>query len=450
MIKKVFILLNISLFTLLCSCTNNDFDIGSTLFTPSTRTIKTDTFSLKLSVLAKDSIITSSQNVAYVGRYNDPYIGVSTASSFIEFSKFNPSGQYPKPGEYDRFDSVTLVLTPTGNYYGDTIPHPSIKISELISKIEYDDENKALYSTSSVPVGNMLVDKVYKINVANKKEVEIRLPDAFGEKLFLGIRDDAIEMDPENYLETFPGLALEPGNNPGTSIYNYLVTDTACMVRIYYRRTGNNELEADTMNFTANTSKHFYNYRTSLKNNLPDNSKDDPIPTSQTGNMGFVSSAPLLYTRIEFPSLNNLLPLGEIIVIESAKLIIRPVYNTYDTVPLPPQLFLYLHDPLNDSRNTTALQDAGGSTMNGNLSGKNKFDRENYYYDFDLSSFIYDQVGKDGYYKYALSLDVPDVASSKFQRFIFGDQHFFYKNDGQSKENQISLEITYSIYNEYQ
>jgi hypothetical protein len=437
---------------LLGSCSDKVSTMGDYLVSPNTRTVKIDTFSVNLSVLAKDSVVSSGKGVIYAGAYNDPLIGKSTARSFVEFNKTTGS----ESDEYPRFDSVTLVLHPTGSYYGDTLVLPSFKISELVKPIELDDDG-VRYSTSSVPVGNVLANKEIKIKVGAHQEVGIRLPDEFGKKLFSGIIDDKIEYNTDNYLKTFPGLAIEQSNATEACIYGFSANDTACVVRIHYHVTGGTDVIYKTMDFKANTSKQFNQFQEILNvgSNLPTTSKDDPVSTGKTNNMGFVMTGGIpLYTRLDFPSINELLIYGEIVLIEKARLIVRPVRHSYDVVPLPPQLYLYEHNPTNDwMGNALSVQVSSSvSYLNGNLAGKNQAVHEEYYYDYDLTTFISSQLGAIGYDKIALRIDITSpvsTAADLFQRVVFGDQNFFYKSEAQSKDNQIMLEITYSIYNEY-
>ncbi|MDR1673352.1 MAG: DUF4270 domain-containing protein [Bacteroidales bacterium] len=465
---------------LFCSCdSDSSSPMGGYLVSPSTRTVMVDTLSVKLSVLAGDSVITSGKGVMFVGEYKDAWIGTSQARSFVEFSRTTTV----ETDNYPRFDSVTLVLCPNGIYYGDTtLRYQSVKISELIQPIKMDDDGRR-YSTSSEPVGNLLLNGKYKIKGPSQKEVEIRLPDNFGERLFSGIIKDEDEWKGEEYLKTFPGFAIERGVGDNSCIYGFSVTDSTCMIRIYYRVTGTVSTEygivgvaQKTMEFKANNSTQFNQYDITLDNSvagidkLPVNSKSDAVSTGQTAHKGIILRGPLpLYTRIDFPSLNRLLDYGEIVLIERARLIIRPVRHSYDdNVPLPEELRLFEHNPSNDSRGSynylTMQASTGAVALTGNLNGtgKDKNVHELCYYDFDITNFITSQLGATVYDQLSLSVDFPDppgnpssayVAYSKsntpFQRLIFGDQDFFYKSEEQSKDNQIMLELVYSIYHEY-
>ncbi|MDR2847727.1 MAG: hypothetical protein LBV39_01345, partial [Bacteroidales bacterium] len=215
--------------------------------------------------------------------------------------------------------------------------------------------------------------------------------------------------------------------------------------------------------FRANPSKQFNHLTTQVLPDLPVGSKANPVSTSHTRNRGFVMTGPVpLYTRIDFPGIERLPALGEIVIIETARLIVRPVVHSYDRVPIPPQLSLFQHNSTNNFRGAVlGSRSSSGSSqaMTGNLSNRNKDSHADYYYDFDITDYITSQVRAVGYDRFSICIDCPNSSSSEngslnsnsypFQRIVFGDQSFFHQSAPISKESQISLEITYSIYNEY-
>jgi hypothetical protein len=70
-------------------------------------------------------------------------------------------------------------------------------------------------------------------------------------------------------------------------------------------------------------------------------------------------------------------------------------------------------------------------------------------YTFDITDFIASQIGTAGWDKWALSLLIPDESrESALQRLVFGNQNYWYKNESQSRDNQIRLEVVYTVYND--
>ena len=437
------------LLSLLFSCKNENLNIGGYLVDSGVQIIMTDTLTVRLYNIAIDSVLTSNNRnntgIAFAGYYDDPEIGTLSAQSYIEFSKTTNN----ENNKYADFDSVMLVILPNGNYYGDTTKYASFKISKIEKEIEMGDDGY-LYSTSSVPVGDMLNEAVFKMEPSRKaEETEIRLPDEFGEMLFKGTVNGETYMDNDNYLKTFPGLSVSAGSE-SACVYGFGVNDSSCLLRIYYHVSTTTK-EQKKMEFKANSSKLFYRFTSEKLPDLGFTSKDDPVPSRQTRNMGILMSGTPLYTRIEIPHLNNFLSLAEIVMIKEATLIIRPVHNSYDIVPLPPTLNLFYHDPTsNDQGSALTERTTSGSaqTLTGNLP-KDYQQQLAPYYSFNITDFISSQLGKQGYSKWDLSVAIPksDEATS-IQRLLFGNQQFEYHGNFPDSDNQVQLRVVYVTYND--
>jgi len=410
-----------------------------------------DTVTIRVSNMAEaDSMITSNLGVGFSGIYNDPHIGLVQAKTFIEFNRTSDS-EYDK---FAKFDSVTLILRSNGNYYGDTLKHATFKVFRLLNQIEKHDDGY-LYSTDTIPVDVPLADVKIKVKIKNVRnnEIEIKLPQSFGEELFKGILENKESYNSENYLKTFPGLSV----SPGTESYcihglNLLQDSTACMIRIYYH-VNTTYKEEKKMEFRANQYNSFYNLKNDKSNiKVQYNAKSDPVPSSKTDDMGIIMSGTPMYTRMEFPHLNDLLTLGQIVKIRQATLYVRPIRNSYDVVPLPPRLNIYYVDPTSNTLLGSATMPGGNNTpQNGNLPGNYQDMQFPEYpqYKFDVTNFIASQLGKTGYNKWALSLIIPDSERrNTIQRLVFGNQKYWFQNENQSRYCQIRLEVFYMVYND--
>ena len=437
------------------SCTDNDYNVGGHLIEPYTTMGMLDTITIKVSNLVEsDSVITSGKGNGFSGVYCDPQIGRIEARTYIEFSR--TSGN--ESNRYATFDSVTLVLRPNGNYFGDTVKHASFKVSKLLKPIEKRDDGY-LYSTSQMPLGDDLdfyKDKTIKVKVKDtlNNVYEIKLDNEFGKWLFQGILRDEDDFKSDKFLKTFPGLSIGAGER-SDCIHGFGFQDT-CMIRIYYH-VSTTYKQNKTMTFKANSYNSFYSMSNDKSNiKVPFDSKSDPVSSLKTDDMGYIMSGTPMYARLEFPYLNELQWLGKIVKIRKATLYVRPIQRTYDTIPLPPHLNIYYFDPTSNTPLSEAIKppSMGGSNataQDGNLPA-------NYHallspdypqYTFDVTDFVASQLGKRGYNKWALSLIIPrDSRENTLQRMVFGNQNYWYKNESQSKNNRIKLEITYVVYNE--
>jgi len=440
------------------SCSNKDFYVGGNLVDPSTFSGMIDTVTIKVSnLVVSDSVVTSAKSIGYTGIYRDLQTGVVQTQTFIEFNRTGDS----ETNRYAIFDSITLVLRPNGSFFGDTLSRAVFNVFEIQKPIE-KQENGNLYSTSSVPVNDLplVANKSVRVKVKDipNNEFEMKLPAELGQKLFQGILRDDDDFKADKFLKNFPGLLLGPGDE-SNCVHGFNLQDTACMIRIYYHLSTTFK-EEKVMTFKANAYNCFYqlaNDKRYINERESFHAKSDPIPSFLTEDKGYVMSGTPIYARLEFPHLNELLWLGQIVKIKKATLYVRPILRSYDTVPLPPRLNIYYFDPTSNTPLSQAIRPpsvGGGSNsvaQNGNLP-------DNYHtllrpdfpqYTFDVTDFIASQLGKTGYDKWALSLIIPeDSRESTLQRLVFGNQNYWYRNESQSKNNQIKLEITYVVYNE--
>ena len=441
------------------SCNSDSFEIGGYLVNPRMTFGMVDTVTIRVSTLvAADSVVTNggydTNGTGFSGFYNDPQLGAIGGQTFIEFSRTTVG----ETERYARFDSVTLVLRPNGNYYGDTTKFAAFKISRIKNPIEKNEDGR-LYSTSKVPVEPHFVDTAFKVKVADIKnnEFEIKLPKSFGEWLFQGILINDDPFNSANFLKTFPGLSVEAGTG-SACVHGLNIQDTACMIRIYYHISTTERMNK-IMDFKANPYNSFYHLSYAKKDYLQMGSKDDAVPSSLTNNMGYVTAghAPM-YALLEFPHLNELLWLGQMVKIQQATLYVRPIRHSFDTVPLPPRLNIFYYDPTSGRQLSEAIRppSAGGGANAGSQNGNLP---ENYQYikspalpqyTFDVTDFIANQLGQVGFRKWALCLVIPsDTREKTIQRLVFGDQNYRYKNNEiMSRDNHIKLEITYVAYND--
>ena len=459
MIKEVFKVFIASIL-ILSSCNDNEFGLGKHFVSPRVMKGIIDTVTVRVSThVAADSVITSGRGIGFWGAYKDPYIGTIQTKSYIEFLRT----QDIERERSARFDSITLILRPNGNYYGDTTKQlASLRVFKLAQEIERGSDGN-LYSTDTVQVASLLADTTFKIRVKNihNNEIEIKLPRTFGEELFQGIVRDDDDYKGNEFQKKFPGISIET-SSIRDCIYGFFLNDTACKIRIYYHISTTSRQEK-TMTFASNPYNCFYNMSND-KSELPDdfNTKSGQKPSSQTGFTGILTSGNTpIFSRLEFPYLNDLLSLGQIVKIERAILYVRPVYRSFDTIPLPARLNLFQFDPTSSSLIGDAL--STGSNMPpqyGDLPADYHYIQRPEFpqYTFDISHFISTQLGRTGHEKRALSLLIPNEViynsgrerENTLQRLVFGDQHFLLPNGDErhSRDNRIKLEITYGVYND--
>ncbi len=104
---------------------------------------------------------------------------------------------------------------------------------------------------------------------------------------------------------------------------------------LYYSVVSDRKVEKQ-ISFTANTARQYNRITADRSQTLLSElgKRNVEIPSSLTDNQSYVASGVPLYTKIEFPTLNNLLLIGHYGRIQSAILTIKPIKSRlYERYP---------------------------------------------------------------------------------------------------------------------
>lgn len=430
-------LLLILIIPLIISCVDESSDVGGKWVDSSFRNVLVDTCTVQLSTILTDSITTSGDTITQIGRYSDDYRGAIHSGFFTEYNTasttFHPDKRYV-------FDSITIALTPSGDIIGDTLSSlQNASIYRLTENLELTSDNY-LYNTSSFKYNETpLTTFSYRPRPKSKEQFEVRLPDTFGEEFFELIEKQSIFLDSqERFRQYFPGLTILPDDN-GSCITGFAVNDTSMCLKIYYREIHTSTVER-TLTFTPNSTYCFTQASQDFNNTpfqgiLP--GTHDAMPSDKSQHMSYLQGLSGVYTKLEFPYLNNLRSEGDMITIESAMLYLYPVQGTYgDDIPLPESLTLYTADE-NDVAQGVITDSSGEEVQTGNLVTD---DVHAIYYSFDLTSFMQSNLGTIGMNRQNLMLMLPNEKFlSTPEGLILGDSYH--------EKNNIKLRILFKVYN---
>lgn len=433
--KQIFIL--ISLVALLCtSCRDENSALGANWIESDLRNVQTDTCTVKLSTYLLDSIDTSNQNIAQLGYYKDNMFGGISASSYIGYTR--PSFSFDENLAYG-FDSLTITMKCNGDYLGDTLAPIKVHLYELTEDIALNSSGY-LYNCSNVAHKNTPLSTI-TIHPKPKggNMLEYRISDNLGKEWLnklLENSDDFKSLD--TFKHYFKGIAFVPDESDNKSIMGFAINDSSMCIKLYYHEI--NEASTDySIDFTP-TTPHFNQVKHN-KNNTPLQNlglQMNEVSSEKMSNISYVQGLTGIYTKIDFPYLNNLLEAGKMVSIESAMLYLYPVKGMYgDYNPLPESLALYKSDENNvtESQITDAL---GTSVQSGSLV-VDKDLHVNTYYSFDITSFMQSNLGKVGYNRKSLQLVLPeDKINTSFQSVIFGDM--------KHPQSNVKLTVLYKIY----
>ncbi|MES2730140.1 MAG: DUF4270 family protein [Bacteroidota bacterium] len=429
----------------LFSC-EKDSDIGLELHNQDEqfKTYFTDTVTVLTSTVLIDSINTTNAPYLIAGRYVDSRLGKISAKSFFEVGMDHAIDLGTKPV----FDSLVLLLKYAYSY-GDTNQVQQLSVHRLDNKL---NPNKKYYSKESVsyestPLGS--VAQPFKARPRRGKKLSIRLPDELGKEIVAKtLNKDFSHSNPNlDFINYFKGLALVPGENDNASVIAF-VADTSAIVRLYYH-VNEAGLEKKTYDFKVSAGKtHFHQIISDRSATLLTGLKNayDAVEAKSTGNETFIQEGIGLYTRIDIPYLNTFNDAGRIIV-NSARLVIRPVSGTYRRgTPPPRSLIMYLVNARNrlaPDKTFPEVPQEGVPYLADEINGL-------HYYSFPFTYYINTEVQNNVRSQYGLLLastnmqfnpvlkqQIYESAQVSVERLIMGGNHH--------SEASIKLELTYTL-----
>jgi hypothetical protein len=433
------------------SCTKPDIQFGQELLTVNTNVQLTmiDTFKPKISTVYIDSFATSGNGLITVGSYTDPIFGKVTSRSYLElappsFTKDNNTS-YSNPFYNTIYDSIRLIIKlKKGSYYGDSSHLFHIDVRQLAQQITPPLNTTSLYNRDSFLVNPTLLGSGdFYIQPNFTDSVLVKLSDNLGQTLYskLSNSNDVDMQSSANFLNYFNGLCISGSSN--SMILNF--SDSVIM-RLYYRQKGYFLTNATT-DFTFSNSAHQFNNITIDRTGSPINGINTvyrEIPSESTNNIAYLQSATSSMVKISFPSLYYLQQLPNFSKLLSAKLIIRPILNSYSFYTLPSQLRLSVTNTAANDIGTDLVAASSGSTTPTVQYGDLYIDYLygiNTAYTYDITNYVKSQLSTNAFYPgnhYGLLLSPPSPAfATTFNRVLFG-------NDRQSTLGKIELQIIYA------
>lgn len=430
----------------LASCIGDDFSVGDYLVPVKGRNMLLDNLSVELETNLGDSSVTSGLFRLFEGQFNSPDFGIITAHSYFDFTppEYSLSEFGPDAVATVRFDSISLILKYDNFSYGDTTQTQTINIYKLQQDIELDDYR--LYTTSSFPAepDPWVTHQFNRPNEywENDTILELRLPDEFGLELMdlMNRKSDLLDTY-DNFQTYFKGIKLSPGTNDNAAVNSFALSNEYPVIRFYYSVMGVNSAEDNQIDMHVNTYTAFSQVETDRSNTpLHPISDLNPLSSKETNHKVYLQGLTGLYAKVSFPDLNEILKLGDYVVISSAVLYVYPVLGTYnDFTPLPENLQLNYLDK--NGRPLEIYTDPNTTKVQSGILVEDKIFNKNTYYAFDVTSYLQYELGLIGVYKspLQLSLDERDE-NNTLKSLVFGDGSF------PNKDNRTKLLMSVVIY----
>jgi hypothetical protein len=431
-------------------CQETDSSIGFSGVESSIETIMVDTFTVQMSTVLLDSIHSSGTNRTLVGVYRDPILGVTTSSAYFQIASNTSTFSITTGAVYD---SIALLLTPDGYYYGDTTVTQRITVKQLSQDIvgrtldknifkdvpaSYFFLDGGLYNTSkeNTMEANLGTLK-YKPQPNNPDSIWIRLNDDLGKEWFeLARNNDQQIIYSSNFLSQFKGIKL---SSDAGAVIGF--SSSKMKVRVYYH-------EPTTAEYVTNSSFDVPLYSTNTQFNQieKDFSSTDLVSIERgkslssilTNNESYIQGGAGLITKLEFPYFHLLTELNEHVTLLHSILTITAVQEYPQTFALPSQLVLYYANDLNVPTNVMVSETSSSSP---NAASLNRDAELNAYanYSFSINSYVTNLVNRVENYPKELfvglnSTDFPNTVN----RLRIGNQ---------SNPNfKVKLQIYYSRY----
>jgi len=403
------------LFCGLCSCESGDKSIGGQFLSLDGNVVLIDTFTVNLSSFTSDSVVTSGKSVILAGETTDPIFGETQSRSYVVFGWPYDIGLVSETAEVDSF---VLGLTYTGYYYGDTLKDISLNIHQLKEEVKFNENTSALYNSSSFlyesnPIGGI----TFLPRPKSKEEITIPLSNELGNN-FLNLfkkYSDVVTSD-ETFADFFKGVVIVPSR--GGAIVGFDVNDTSLFLKLYYHVSGVNETESSEITFEPyRTDRQFNQTITNKKNTSTAQLNKTPTSSENTMNCSYIQGGTSVVTRVDIPSLREVLYTHKNMQILSANLVIQPTPGQRE-VDLPESLNIYYSNKHNEF--FPAVTTTGGSSQDGNLSVDYVFP-ENTAYTWDITDYVKKIISNNTILPDGM-LIVPETYSTAFDRVVFSNQ----------------------------
>lgn len=401
----------------LVACQKKSISFGGEFTESFTNIVQIDTLTAALSTFRLDTFATSGSGVAIVGRFSDPVFGTTVVSSY---QQLRIPYTIPTISAQAIFDSLSLYLTPTKDYYGDTTLTQQINVHELTQTLAYRPQETLLYNNNTfsydpTPLGT----RSFTFSPSRTDSLLIRLSDTKGNELFTKLKEKSDDVTLQDYfLRYLKGLVLVPSVS-SSEIINYKAADADFKMRLYYHELTASGISQRYIEFPFyNPGLQFNNIainRTAAPLNSLPASGFPEVPSASLDHKAFMQYGAGLFAKVSFPSLQDLYNIDVSGKILKAELIIKPAPGTYDkTIYSLPEII-----SLRSIEKNNMFRTSGSTFLQGYLVYDDLFG-DNTGYTVDITSFLQKQIQINEEIREGLIVYLPSMSS--FDRMIIGDK----------------------------
>lgn len=415
---------------LFVSCDENSqqFTLGEEFIDSQTQLNLIDTFSVKLSTVIFDTVITSKTENILIGNYRDNVFGKIKSNSYFQVGIPDSFDVQPD----DVYDSLNLIITYNSYFYGDTTQYQKILVYQLTENIKQNDDFNITSQTTFSYFNHQLGSLTYLPTPSSRIDtLAINLHDNIGIDLFTKLKDKSDIFDSnENFVNYFHGLVLAASDAYEGSIIGFKTTPADAKLILYSSRGDINTeticYEFKLENFTNQFNNITHDFTSTPLQNLV--SQNEALSSKNTNGLAFLHGGIGLALRVDFPSFSEFL-LRERGTIVEAELAIAPEQGSYTEFDLPGGLLMY--ESGKENKTDKLVMDNQGGIASSKLVTDNQY-HENTLYTFDVTKFLNDELA-DSYVDPEKGLIITlatGTMASRFHRFIA---------DGNNKNTKLKI-----------
>jgi Domain of unknown function (DUF4270) len=246
-----------ALLLLMASCDKVDITFGTTSSEDDPNITFFDNYETSIATYKTDSFITSLHEVLSLGYHRDAVFGVVKAGSYVQV---NLPATNPVANKTVVFDSLELLIKPSGEFYGDSTKPIKINVYRLTQNIKDAVNGDVYYNSSSfaydpVNIGEQMVN----LNNKSGTTVRIRLWDALGQELLTKFKtsDDDIS-SAEKFIDYFKGLYISTDSTVTNLLAYFSAPADSPLLRLTYHEAGLFP-EKKQLDFSYTSAKQFNN-----------------------------------------------------------------------------------------------------------------------------------------------------------------------------------------------
>lgn len=389
------------------SCSDESLQMDSSFIHSNSRAEHTDEVAIQLSTFKLDSVLTSNQGVVWVGKANKPVIGDIRSESFMKMTSPVRTDKWEWLKK-ERYDSIEIVLRHTGAYEGDTMQNLILNVNHLyygrilvdsVGTTSYDyirfkQRQNAFYNVDSFHVGKNLGRHLFKPRPHSKPRITFRLNDDFGKLLVDFIKNNkknGAEAEKYYYEHILGGINIS-ADKSSKSLCAFLSDSVQIILHSHVSDiTNTKRMRVLTISDIDKQFNHVWNenmdapYETLTTRRKQVTESEGGKHSVQFEGLGY-------YTRINFPTLNNVLDQNLYAHVAKATLTLYAEKGSFDKKRVPPTFFLTEINEdnvlgnivINNTRNVVFAQ-----------RHYDTFELDNIYYTFDLTYYINSRLNNE-------------------------------------------------------